>query len=414
MDQQIVSFERFFKDESLSDVKFVLRNRQKRRVEIPAHRIILSNRSEVFNRMFNGALKEGHMIEITDVYAEEFSEYLQFFYLSKVRLKTKNIGGVLKLIDKYDSQDFYPICEAFMEKSLTHQLLVHYYELVLSFDLSEKLKKTVERMIAKDWKTLLRECTDLRTDTFFVEHILKSNELPDPEIVIFNMLMEWIKNYMSEYDGPLTEARISEKFGNIIEVIRFPIMTSKELVQCFYEYPHLLKPEEMADLMSYSINQQPLDKAARFNCQKRARVDAKRILTLYRMTQMPTHPIRETTFVLKWDGQSTPINWMVSLFLVPCIAGGLNQIQTIRNRHGYSLVPVGWSHILQKGPVVMQPIQVDRKGGYEEIHVTHFQTFASGTEYVAEAMTNHPPDFSISVYGSNYSISCIVADEMLD
>lgn len=125
----ILNFARLYKNDVYSDVEFVLRDRDGNRVKIPAHRLVLMVRSSVFERMFYGDLKEDRTVTIVDVSAEAFAEFLQLFYLTKVELTTDNIGEVLKLIDKYDASGLWPVCEAFMDKTLTEVTAYEYYEL---------------------------------------------------------------------------------------------------------------------------------------------------------------------------------------------------------------------------------------------------------------------------------------------
>lgn len=97
----VVELTRLYKNEENSDVEFLLKDCDGNESVIPAHRLLLLSRSTVFGRMFNGDMKEGRRVNITDASAEGFSEFLQLFYSTKVDLTSKNIGEVLKLIDKY-------------------------------------------------------------------------------------------------------------------------------------------------------------------------------------------------------------------------------------------------------------------------------------------------------------------------
>ena len=72
-----------FNNEKLSDVHFVVGPKKKR---IPAHRVLLSARSEVFDRMLNGNMKESNIeldIDIPDMDSSAFLPMLKFVYTGK-------------------------------------------------------------------------------------------------------------------------------------------------------------------------------------------------------------------------------------------------------------------------------------------------------------------------------------------
>lgn len=127
-----------YKNEKLSDVQFLLKKRTGDESKIPAHRQILASSSPVFEAMLFGDNWKEPSVEITDVCAEAFSEFLQFFYVVEVTLTTENIAEVLKLAGKYDVPKCTVVCERFLKRTVSSEVAFHYYELPLSFDLSKE------------------------------------------------------------------------------------------------------------------------------------------------------------------------------------------------------------------------------------------------------------------------------------
>ena len=81
------TFSTLCNNEYLSDVHFIVGVKEKRR--IPAHRVILSARSEVFERMLFGPMREGSTdmdIEVPDIDPSSFLAVLRFVYTAKVKL----------------------------------------------------------------------------------------------------------------------------------------------------------------------------------------------------------------------------------------------------------------------------------------------------------------------------------------
>lgn len=264
----IIEHDRLYKNETLSDVTFVLDDRAGNSVEIPAHRLILASRSPVFERMFYGDLKEGHTVNITDVSAEGFTEFLQLFYLTKINLSTGNIGEVLKLVDKYDARGCWSPCIAFMEKTLDKSTAYEYYELSLSYDMLSEIKNTALRILCENYKLVL-DTMDVKSNLEILANILKSNFLWDTEVGIFNAVMAWAEALLRQRGDRITVKSIVNTLGNLLQCIRFPVMSIEELLNCFERYPDLLPSAQIIDIISYVVTKKPLTVASQFNCKKR-------------------------------------------------------------------------------------------------------------------------------------------------
>lgn len=77
--------------EKLSDVHFLVGSTEKER--IPSHRLILSARSEVFEKMLFGRMKESKAnsdIEVPDMHPSSFMAMLRFLYTAKTDLTPDN------------------------------------------------------------------------------------------------------------------------------------------------------------------------------------------------------------------------------------------------------------------------------------------------------------------------------------
>lgn len=67
----------------------------------------------------------------------------------------------------------------------------------------------------------------------------------------------------------LTTENIKEQFGDCLSLIRFPLMALSDLLKCFDDYPTLLPPDQMIDIIKYADTKTPLTVASHFNCNKR-------------------------------------------------------------------------------------------------------------------------------------------------
>lgn len=160
---------------------------------IPALKPLLAAYSPVFERLFYGYLKEFGDVAITDVSAEAFEEFLQFFYSNEFNLRTDNLPEVFKLIDKYDTAALRSPCERYLAERLSVNVAYVYYELAIAYDLPTDLVKRLERMIRADPKRALIFGPKCGSNRDVLANILQSNKLKCREIDVFEGAMSWAK-----------------------------------------------------------------------------------------------------------------------------------------------------------------------------------------------------------------------------
>lgn len=87
---------------------------------IPAHKLLLISKSPWFKAMFCGPLADPDDVNMSEsATADEFKEFLQFFYLYNVKLTEKNIAGVFDLVKQSLVDDFLTECEEYLIKQMT-------------------------------------------------------------------------------------------------------------------------------------------------------------------------------------------------------------------------------------------------------------------------------------------------------
>lgn len=115
-----------------ADVHFIFDSNDGECIKMQAHKFLLMESSNVFCTMFNGSWKESDEIEIVDVSADGFREFLQFFYLDKVKLTVENVAEVMYLGDKYDVDKCLAICSKFLRKILNETNICWGYKLAIT------------------------------------------------------------------------------------------------------------------------------------------------------------------------------------------------------------------------------------------------------------------------------------------
>lgn len=166
----MVAFEDFYLDAATADVFFVFgdgNNNQR----IPAHKVLLAAKSDVFKAMFYGELKEKGDIKIVDASIAAFKEFLRFFYCTEIDPTIENAPNVLKSADKYNVPaccDFY---EKFLGDTITNDNVCFVYGLAILYKRSG-LKELCERRIAENTESVLKSQSFLECDQSVLQAII--------------------------------------------------------------------------------------------------------------------------------------------------------------------------------------------------------------------------------------------------
>lgn len=240
----LASFACLFQNREFADVEFVVKQKNGDQKRIPAHKLILAFSSPVFRQMFYGDLQEGAVVNICDVTGEAFSEFLQFFYKAEVQLTPENIAGVLKLIDKYDTPNCYPVCEVFLNNSVTSQHAYCYFELAHSFQLSAHLIDKLENIICKNMYSVFGKGHPGGSEQTLLQKILQSNKLKATPMDIFNAVTKWATVSLQNKGQLITVHSIKHELGDCFNRIPFQSMELNEFLGCLKRYPNMLEPEQ--------------------------------------------------------------------------------------------------------------------------------------------------------------------------
>lgn len=275
-------------NKELSDVKFLLENTENEWIDIPAHRLIMSAYSPVFNRMFFGEFKDDGSVKVLGATAEGFFEFLQLFYLSKVKLTNENIQEVLILIDRYDASQFWTTCESFMVANSNEETALMYYELALMFKLNT-VKKMAEKVLRDNRQSVLG-AEDV--DEEVVKNILISDNLQGNEIDIFNDVMAWAYERCSNSDIQMT-------LLNVMPYIRFPLMRTEEVLEIITKYPFLIPIRQAVEVMQYIEFGQELPRDNKFSVVRR--IPNFDDIFISSQTKVHVGSARGGSFAFKWQ-----------------------------------------------------------------------------------------------------------------
>lgn len=268
--------EKLYLDTRTSDVTFQFPSANSGEcIEIPAHKSILSAISPVFDAMFFGPAKELGDVRIVDVTPAAFREFLQFFYLTQVKLSAEHLIDVMNLGKQYMINDCLVACTEFCVATLQLENMCWGYELAILFDLDE-LRGFCEQKICQHPSEVFRSTSFLNCDVDLLRCILQLEALECDEAMIFDGCIAWAKQAcMRNGQQPNGVNALRSQLNDLFYEIRFGEFTHKQFHVRYRLYDGLFSLEEFRDvtMMIASKEFQPVTKFKRVarNANKRAR-----------------------------------------------------------------------------------------------------------------------------------------------
>lgn len=194
-------------DGEISDVTFICQG-----AEFAAHKIILSRGSDVFKTMFYGALPETTTINITDVSAEGFKTFLQFFYFRNVALTMDNIQEVTALTVKYMMPPCTDACTDFWYNNCFSQDLCWAYEWSIFLNL-QQFRELCEQKISLHIHEILNDFSVDRCS--ILEHLLGIDAFLCDEVYILTALTNMYISAEDHQKNALKEVFYKVRFRSI-------------------------------------------------------------------------------------------------------------------------------------------------------------------------------------------------------
>lgn len=225
---------KLYLDEVTADVKFVLNVdiESNDRIEIPAHKNILSINSPVFHTMFYGSMKEGPTIRIVDVSAAAFTEFLQFFYLNHVYLTSKNIIEVAYLCKKYEVAKGLQVCEIPLQDSVVDNIdnICSFYQAILLLQIDSVIK-TCENTIAANAHKVLKSTNFLECSSAMFQRILKLLPPKCAASVIVDGGMAWAKAQCQRNNISPNATNLKAQLKQSVDLLPFERLTAEQFSQ---------------------------------------------------------------------------------------------------------------------------------------------------------------------------------------
>lgn len=240
--------EKLYLDARTSDVTFQFAGTNGGEcVELPAHKSILSAISPVFDAMFFGPAKELGDVRIVDVAPAAFKDFLQFFYLTHVKLNADHLIDVMNLGKQYMINDCLVACTEFCVATLQLENVCWGYELAILFDLDE-LRAFCERKICQHPMEVFRSTAFLNCDVDLLQNILRLTAFECNEATIFDGCMTWAKQACLRSGEQPNARALRSQLNDLFYEIRFGEFTHKQFHVRYRLYDGLFSLEEFRDI----------------------------------------------------------------------------------------------------------------------------------------------------------------------
>lgn len=226
----------------LSDINLIVGE-----TRYPAHRVILSASSEVFQVMLLNPqwseCKEStiHLVEDPKS-CKVFPQFLKYLYTGQVRISIETAMPLLSLADKYNIKDLIVLCRDFMSKSIaiagSKGFLISWLQYTLSFNYHQQLTNELKNFLRLniDIVGYASDFTEIDPNNLVV--LLQQNDLViKNESALFDIVERWlmIKRDQIEHEESLSDEEKGSHMKSLIEGIcthiRFPMMTVRELAE---------------------------------------------------------------------------------------------------------------------------------------------------------------------------------------
>ncbi|XP_055309103.1 BTB/POZ domain-containing protein 1-like isoform X2 [Sitodiplosis mosellana] len=200
--------------------------------------------------MFHGSLPEQGDIDLSaSATPTEFKEFLQFFYLSDVKLTVANIGGVFDLVKCSMVDGFFVECEKFLIKNMTIENMCWGYQLAVLYEANE-LHRFCERAICMNPKAIFGSESFLNAPYELIHQIMSLNELLCDENDAIDGCIAWAQAACRRNQlNPNHAENLRNQLKEIVYQIRFVSINIKDFGSLLHKYPDLFTKEESQEII---------------------------------------------------------------------------------------------------------------------------------------------------------------------
>lgn len=216
-------------------------------ISYPAHRVILSASSEVFQCMLLNPQWQESKESVINLFEDPqscqvFPQFLKYLYTGQVRISVETAMPLLSLADKYNIKDLIVLCRDYMLKSIAiagaKGFLVSWLQYTMSINIHQHLTNELKNFLRLNIEIVgfSKDFSDMDPNNLVV--LLQQNDLViKNEAALFDIVDRYlmIKREQIEHEESLSDEDKGLHMKSLIEGIcshiRFPMMTVTELAK---------------------------------------------------------------------------------------------------------------------------------------------------------------------------------------
>ena len=239
-----------FNNSLMSDITFVLTDPDGTQVRVPAHKLVLAISSPVFEVMFYGELAEKtREIELPDIDAVSFLEFLRFVYCDEVQLTADNALRVLNVAKKYIVPTLEARCRQFLEDNIDETNACQILEEARQFAETDAEKQCWD-LIDGDTSACLESDQVLHLSHVTLVSLLGRDNLSTKEIELFDAAKRWAEAQCDENDVYPTGEEMRRVLAEAVNLIRFPTIRPQDFARRVVP-TGILTDKEVSDMHQY-------------------------------------------------------------------------------------------------------------------------------------------------------------------
>ncbi|CAD5232091.1 unnamed protein product [Bursaphelenchus xylophilus] len=230
-----------------SDVTLIVEERR-----FPAHKTILSCRSEYFRAMFFGGMKEGKDAEVVlhETSPAAFEILLNYFYSGKLRFSNMKLPlflEVFALVHQYGIKKLEDSMCEYLKHSLQVNNVAIIYSTAYLFALDNLMNDCLEFM-DKNAVDVMNTEAFLQLSGQSLLRILSRNSFCAPELLIFQSLTKWIYSHPEE----------ANMHTCLLKQIRLTLIKLEDIMENVRP-TNLMEPERVLDAIHDQITKRTSD-----------------------------------------------------------------------------------------------------------------------------------------------------------
>lgn len=236
----------YAKKDETGDIKFKVDG-----VEISAHKIVLATLSPKYEAQFYGDFddKTCESIEVKEVSAAAFKQFLQFFYCDQVVLTHENIEDVITLAKAALVDEFFTACIGFLTETLSIENVCQTYYLAVLHE-CDQLIDSCECMISLNSDEVFASKGFIACNRVSVFNILQMDTLKSKEMDVFKAAIAWAKNYCAANGwDPSKDESLRRALADSLYQIRFGTMAIEDFMYCFKTHKDIFTENEREEIL---------------------------------------------------------------------------------------------------------------------------------------------------------------------